>query len=348
VWGLENSRVHTISPSGATWKPFKLVIGPAVGGIVTATIPSDAATVEMYVSLINPGTTGTTTVYAQRPRIRKLIEGVVIEDNAITAGTIATGAVTAAKLEATMTLTSLLRTAASGIRVEVEGTNALPLWYGTSTKSKANASFYVDDAGEVFAKKAKLNTFDPAGTWQFVTSANQNANVLGFWQTRDKWSTDTYADGIVVNTTTAYASDPVTIFHPENTTSNKAPFRAATPDDALVYMLWLISIGIDNSVGNCIVRVKFQVQYSNYNNTTWYTDSTDYYGMYGQGHRQICYPMVYNTYWEVNSRWNGSSGTLKYRIVVDLLSGSDGCKIQEMVSMVQLMNFGQSPTTIIV
>jgi hypothetical protein len=82
-----------------------------------------------------------------------------IAANAVTADKISAGAVTAAKISVTElsavsantgTLTAnLIRTAASGNRVEVSNAGTFPLWFGTGTKNAANAKFYVDTSGNV-------------------------------------------------------------------------------------------------------------------------------------------------------------------------------------------------------
>jgi hypothetical protein len=76
--------------------------------------------------------------------------------NTITADQIASNAITASKIQANAidgkTITgSLIRTAASGTRVEI-GNTALPIWYGTGTVNTTNGQFYVDDAGNVVAR----------------------------------------------------------------------------------------------------------------------------------------------------------------------------------------------------
>ena len=92
-----------------------------------------------------------------------------IAANAVTADKILAGAVTAAKISVTNlaavsantgTLTAnLIRTAASGTRLEISNSGSFPLWFGTGTKNTSNGVFYVTTGGDaVFAGNLAANT----------------------------------------------------------------------------------------------------------------------------------------------------------------------------------------------
>lgn len=78
-----------------------------------------------------------------------------IEAGAITADKIQAGSITATKLSADaidgkVITGSLIRTAASGSRVEVQDDGTYLLWGGDSTKNDANAAFYIKKNGSAF------------------------------------------------------------------------------------------------------------------------------------------------------------------------------------------------------
>jgi hypothetical protein len=180
-----------------------------------------------------------------------------IDVDAVTTTKIAADAVTAEKIDvvnlaavstSTGTLTAdLIRTAASGERLEISKDGDYPIWFGSGTKNAANAKFYTTINGDaVFKGNLVSPTLTPSANIAPFTFVNSFGNPV-------LMNTSVYAawDSTNINGLTSFSGlnsesfspDIISIYHPAiNTNENQIYTRLLNPQQIFYFSVGFVTV----------------------------------------------------------------------------------------------------------